>query len=81
MALHTRYNDNGTKILCELKDISQLESNGYKHKESPIEAYEQDYEFPENKTVKRVAKEAQPKKTTRRSTRKSSQSNEKDIIL
>lgn len=78
MALHTRYNESGTEILCELKDIVQLEANGYKYKESPIEYESQGYVEYENKTVKKVI--TQPKKTTRRSTRKT-QSNEKDIIL
>lgn len=87
MALHARYNKNGTKILCELKDISQLEINGYKYKENPTEAEDKNpYEelaVTETFTEKEVAKDtSQPKsKMTRRSTRKAQASNEKDIIL
>jgi len=88
MALHARYNENGTKILCEHKDISQLEINGYKYKESPIEAeIEAEDKNPYEKstvTDKEVVKDILPpnSKTTRRNTRKSAQtSNEKDIIL
>lgn len=83
MALHTRYNESGTEILCELKDISQLEDNGYKYKESPIKySVNQEYEEYENEAKKTTKGRVIPKvKTTRRSTRKTQVPNEKDIIL
>jgi hypothetical protein len=91
--LHTRYNENGTKILCELKDISQIESTGYKYKDdSHVKSISDEVnkvneisnmdEINEAQT-KEIEKIIEPKKKPIRRAKKTTQMEKttKDIVL
>jgi hypothetical protein len=88
--MHTLFNKKGSCVFCKKEQVEQMMKIGYEYKENPIknivnilEEARTPFEEIPKEIVKKVTKEAVPpkNKTTRRSTRKSAQTSEKDIIL
>lgn len=63
--LHARYNENGSRILCEQANILEIEKSGYSYKDNPktnaiiaevaeVSEIIQDYEEVEKAPVKKI---------------------------
>lgn len=74
--LYTRYNENGSKALCEKEQLKQLEEAGYKYEDNPS----CNSEITQAENVKAETKIEEPVKTeTKKPTRRTR--TKKDIIL